>query len=286
METPVKIKDPSGKESHVLGLPFPEDYKDTLGISASELARRWEPRLESVASEQITRDMLQLALTGNLFSIHQWWLDHEEEVKDRWFVAFWPVVLMLATAQGNALLTSFGVSLSLSSIYTERWAHSFLDEMNDFIYDTTSSMLKELIARAEDEQWSPTLLRDRIMMVYDQWLHGNLTPDDFDWLEGYRAPTQRTNLISETESILTVGMAALALYLALGVELIQWWSIEDDRRCPLCGELHGAVIDTGEPFFKPGDIFSTEGFVYEFRRTVMTPPAHVRCRCYTLPYFG
>lgn len=47
----------------------------------------------------------------------------------------------------------------------------------------------------------------------------------------------------------------------------RWFTIEDDRRCPICIPLHGQI----RPF---KDSFSSLGF------TGLGPPAHPRCRCF------
>lgn len=54
-----------------------------------------------------------------------------------------------------------------------------------------------------------------------------------------------------------------------GVRVIkQWWTNNDDRVCPICGPLHGDVVDV-DKLFIGGD-----GVEYE------KPPAHVFCRCW------
>jgi len=284
--------------------------------------------------------------------------------------------------------------------------------MNDFIYATTADNLRVLIEQANDEGWDLRTLRDRILLIYDQWINGNLdAEEDFGWFNR-RAPVQRTTLISETESILTVSMAALALYQLLGIELVQWWTMLDERvcfpentmvltkngerpiqnvksgdfvktrrgwnkvtgtskrlysgpmtsintgnrslsatsdhpvwkqeygwlpicnfeigdrvqtiddelseiidivdfrlsdyvydltidgahefyangilvhNCPWCGELHGTIVSTGQSWFSVGDVLDVSGAMLVFSRTVFSPPAHSRCRCFLLPYFG
>jgi len=272
--------------SNVLGIPIPEDFKDAIGMAADNLASSWETRIGQVATEQLTEDMLMLALTGNLFTIDQWWIDNEEDIKDRWNRAFVPILIMLAMAQGAALCASLGITITLSYIYTDAWATGMISEMNDFIYATTADNLRVLIEQANDEGWDLRTLRDRILLIYEQWINGNLdVEEDFGWFNR-RAPVQRTTLISETESILTVGMAALALYLALGIELTQWWSIPDERRCPWCGELHGTIISTGEPWLSAGDVLDVSGAALIISRTVLSPPLHCSCRCFIAPYFG
>jgi len=405
--------------SNVLGIPLPEDFKDAIGMAADNLAASWETRIGQVATEQLTEDMLMLALTGNLFTIDQWWIDNEEDIKDRWNRAFVPILIMLAMAQGTALCASLGITITLSYIYTTAWATGVVSEMNDFIYATTADNLRALVEQANDEGWDLRTLRDRILLIYEQWINGNLDAgEDFGWFNR-RAPVQRTTLISETESILTVGMAALALYQLLGIELVQWWTMLDERvcfpentmvltkngerpiqnvksgdfvktrrgwnkvtgtskrlysgpmtsidtgnrslsatsdhpvwkqeygwlpicnfeigdriqtiddelseiidivdfrlgdmddipspyvydltidgahefyangilvhNCPWCGELHGTIVSTGESWFGVGDVLDVSGAMLLLSRTVFSPPLHVKCRCFLLPYFG
>lgn len=266
-------------------LPLPEDYKDTIGVSASELAGRWEDRLQSIAASQLTEDMLFLAISGDLFNITQWWRDHEEDTKERWMRALIPVLIILALTEGQALSSSFNITITLTTIYTDSWARSFLGEMVDFIYDTTLGMLEHIMAIAERDNWSLRTLRDRIMLLYDQWINGNISSSEFDWLEE-KLPGRRADIIAQTLSILTVGMAALALYQILGIEYCQFWTQLDERVCLWCGELHGAVVETGQPFFTNGETMVVNGNGLELHRTVLTPPLHIRCRCFLLPFWG
>ena len=49
-----------------------------------------------------------------------------------------------------------------------------------------------------------------------------------------------------------------------------WWTNNDDRVCPICGPLHGMVVDIQGGFTTEED--KAEG--------IPTPPAHVLCRCW------
>jgi hypothetical protein len=47
----------------------------------------------------------------------------------------------------------------------------------------------------------------------------------------------------------------------------EWSTAADDLVCPICGPLHGARAEIGEPYLSPtGEQFDG-------------PPAHVSCRC-------
>jgi SPP1 gp7 family putative phage head morphogenesis protein len=74
------------------------------------------------------------------------------------------------------------------------------------------------------------------------------------------------------------------------VKGVEWDTVEDDRRCPYCAEMHGKTISKGDVFFEKGDSLTVDSpesgnpitlkFGFE---TIKHPPLHPNCRCQLIP---
>ena len=71
----------------------------------------------------------------------------------------------------------------------------------------------------------------------------------------------RAEMIAVTEMTNVIGAASQAQYAAQGLGQWQWATAEDDRVCPICGELDGQIFPMSTAF----------------------AAAHSRCRCWNLP---
>ena len=67
---------------------------------------------------------------------------------------------------------------------------------------------------------------------------------------------------------------------------MMWQTARDERVCPMCGPLHGTIVDLdGGWTFSPEMLANNPELAKAVRApmTVMTPPGHVSCRCYLKP---
>lgn len=86
------------------------------------------------------------------------------------------------------------------------------------------------------------------------------------------ATTSRANMISRTEVLRATNFATEEAYIQSGVvEGKEWLTAIDERTCPSCGELDGAIIPLNKSFN------SSEFGKVDF------PPLHPYCRCTTIP---
>lgn len=77
----------------------------------------------------------------------------------------------------------------------------------------------------------------------------------------------RTNMIARTELIRSSNLGALAVY-ERNKDILKGWTLKasnDDRTCPICGDLDG------------------QNFTFESGR--IPPPEHPSCRCTAIPWF-
>lgn len=80
----------------------------------------------------------------------------------------------------------------------------------------------------------------------------------------------RAQLIAQTESTRAFAEGNTMAWKAQGIEARKWFTVRDERVCPVCGGLHGQVARMNEAFqAKAGPI--------------QNPPAHPGCRCYVQP---
>lgn len=79
----------------------------------------------------------------------------------------------------------------------------------------------------------------------------------------------RARIIAATETTRAYAQGNLITWGAAGViNKVRWYTANDERVCPICGELNGKETALGENF--PG---------YNFN----SPPAHPNCRCWIQP---
>jgi len=84
--------------------------------------------------------------------------------------------------------------------------------------------------------------------------------------KAHRRDFYRTQMIARTEILRASNLGSMAVFEANRDILNgwEWLATEDERTCPICGELDGKVFSFDD-------------------RKQPPPPAHVQCRCTTLP---
>jgi len=88
--------------------------------------------------------------------------------------------------------------------------------------------------------------------------------------------------IVRTELTRTSNVGAKKRYLASGLKYVQWNTAIDERVCPICGDLHGKVIEFGENFTQ---YLTGIGQKQNKGKIITMPPAHPNCRCGLSPAF-
>jgi len=209
--------------------------------------------------------------------------------KDNWRKTFVPVVSGLIVDRATQLNAEFGMEFDVYNVLTSEFLDSYLMPFTEEIIDVTDNMMSQVFRQAMEEGWSIPTMQKHLEEVFGQWMGGDLSPEDFAWFE-QRMPAYRRENISRTESIRASGRAADMLYNGWGIQLKQWYSAIDERRCPWCAEMHEKIIKVGDSFWKRGDTMAVEmedgkqqtmKFDYE---DVISPPLHPMCRCTLLPY--
>ncbi|MBD5603543.1 MAG: minor capsid protein [Candidatus Eremiobacteraeota bacterium] len=133
------------------------------------------------------------------------------------------------------------------------------------VANAEKASLKALIRQAfEDGLVLPELARD-IREHFDDGVHrigrdGSERTVDVDaW----------SLMVARTETARAQNAGTLDGYRSAGLSRVIWVTANDERVCPICRPLDGAVADLGEPF--PGTDFNAG-------------PAHPNCRCTLVAY--
>lgn len=67
---------------------------------------------------------------------------------------------------------------------------------------------------------------------------------------------------------------------------MMWQAAKDERVCPICGALHGTIVDIDRGWtFTPEMLAQNPELERALRnpQSIRRPPAHVGCRCWTVP---
>jgi SPP1 gp7 family putative phage head morphogenesis protein len=141
----------------------------------------------------------------------------------------------------------FGFDWTLAHIPARDWAIAYTDQVLEQIAQVTARGVGQSIGR---------------------WLeNGEPLQSLIDDLQPYFGP-DRAARIAATEITRAMAEGSEAAYKESGVVQEQEWaSSMDERVCPICSGLTGKRRKFGEPF----------------SLGIAKPPAHVNCRCWTLP---
>lgn len=127
---------------------------------------------------------------------------------------------------------------------------------------------------ADDLEWS-----DRLANDVDQWCYnvagdikrGMLRRDNIDdvleMIDGRFATMERVlKGLGITETTAVGSIARKAIFKELGIGKYRIFTIPDERRCEVCGSMHGLVFPMSS--YEPG---------------VTASPFHTHCRCFEVP---
>lgn len=125
-------------------------------------------------------------------------------------------------------------------------------------------------------------VQDRAVKLIDQWIKGG---EPLDALVQKLNPVfgpDRARRIAVTEVTRTYAAGNLAAWKSTGLVTAKvWQTAVDERVCPICGPLHGQVVEI-EANFSLADAALPPGFRPE-EMIYMMPPAHPNCRCWLKP---
>ena len=133
-----------------------------------------------------------------------------------------------------------------------------------------------MLAQAQEEGWAIPTMQSHLSDTFEQWMGGDLSPEDFAWF-AERMPPYRTEMIARTETIRSSNAGSTQIYKDWGVQKHEWLATLDDRVRPDHLEANGQIVKVGEPFDVSGEMLEYPG------DPVGDPGNTINCRCTTVP---
>jgi len=129
--------------------------------------------------------------------------------------------------------------------------------------------------------WSIPTLQDHIGEMFDQWMQGGDTSEDWDWYDA-RMPAYRLEMIARTETMRASNYGNLNLMSDWGIEKKEWLATADQRT----RDTHLAAWDeySGDGAIPIDEAFIVGGAHLDYPGDPSGPPEEtINCRCTTLP---
>lgn len=199
-----------------------------------------------------------------------------ENEGDSWRNAFVPVVLGVGEAQGKALATTFGLTFNVDQWRSGEWLDTYTLQFAQDINQTTKDTLKEVFQQAQVEGWSIGQMQSNINVLFDQWMHGGKTAEDFTWYTA-RMPAHRTEMIARTETLRSSNAGAMGLYREWGAQQKQWLATNDDRTRDAHWSVNGQTVGIDAQFDVGGEKLDYPG------DPSGSPENTINCRCTSIP---
>ncbi len=270
---------------------FTPEAKANLWKAIDAIATSWEQRFAEATETCFERDKRELLALLNEYKSKALerketinWVAYSldvakylrENANGLWRETFVPLMQGVMRDQAKHWETALGTQFDVENLWRSEWFTHYQLVFAQDINQTSSNELSELLQQASREGWSIETMSKRMGQVFRQWQQGDLTPEDFDWIE-QRKPQFRRDNIARSESMRAANASNLAIYAEYGAPGSEWYATMDNRTRPEHMAAHGQIRKLGEPFdvggeklIYPGDPNGSAGNTCQ-------------CRCTTLP---
>lgn len=205
-----------------------EDWEERYGDEANVMFAE-ELRTITAMLNETQKAAYRLKQTPNwdvlIKMIEEW---YAETQPDNWREAFVPLINGTMVDAGDEWSTTLGITWDVRNLEGEAWFQEYMLEFADPITTTSSDEVKALLAQAQAEGWTIPETEKRLDTLFQQWMEGDLTPEDFAWMEA-RMPAWRREAIARTETLKAANQGTLNLGKAWDVEKKFWIGTFDDR---------------------------------------------------------
>lgn len=207
------------------------------------LAVSWESRFATAAETAFDQDKREvLALVNEAgrearsrkATIDWRWLDVAVKAYldaaglGLWRSTFVALIEGIMVEAGREWAATLGIQFDIRNLEAEAWFQEYLLQFAQPILATTADDLHAAIALGLDEGWSIRQMQDRLGQIFEQYMSGGLSAEDFAWFEA-RMPAYRRELIARTESMRAEAAGTFELAHQWGVEKKAWLAALDDR---------------------------------------------------------
>jgi uncharacterized protein with gpF-like domain len=198
--------------------------------------------------------------------------------KETWRQTFVPLIQGVITDQAVQWGTNLGLAFDVENLLASQWFEDYTLKFADPISQTTSDGVSEVLQQGMREGWSHDRMSQRLGQMFQQWATGNLSAEDFSWLEA-RAPQNRRDIIARSESMHASNAGSFELFRDYGAQKKEWLATQDSRVREAHLSANGQVVPMDQPF-------QVGGFhlMYPGDSSLGAPLSQtIQCRCVVLP---
>lgn len=236
--------------------------KTAVSDAVRALLDEWTTAFETASTEAFQTDLKECkALIGEAkkAAIHKAsmirWTELQGTIADyfktnavtNWQDTFIPVLEGMMIDVGKEWAQALGVAFNVRNLRAEEWFMDYVLKFAQPINETSSGVIHDVIGQAMAEGWSPDELTKRLGSVFDQWMTGELSAEDFEWLE-QRMPDFRRELIARTELTHAANAGTHSLGKEWGAKKHSWLATGDDRTRDSHRNASGQSRNIDEPF--------------------------------------
>lgn len=197
---------------------------------------------------------------------------------ENWRALFLPLIRGTVTAQGKSWASILGMQFDTQNLEARDWYNNYMLEFAQPINETTLKEIATILNQAQAEGWSVPEMQKHLTTLFDQYISGNLSAEDFAWYAN-RLPPHRTELIARTETIRASNAGSMEVFTAWGVQMKEWLTTLDGRERETHRELDGQIKAINQSFVVPSN-----GVSLRFPGDPFAPIGETaNCRCTVLP---
>ncbi|MGD8499943.1 MAG: phage portal protein, partial [Phycisphaerales bacterium] len=207
------------------------------------------------------------------------------EAGDNWREAFLPVMAASIQAQGEIWAAELGMAFDVENLMAQQWFQDYTLVFAQEINQTTLDALDVMFVQAQAEGWSIPDMEGHLETMFQQWMFGDLTSEDFDWYDE-RMPLWRRELIARTETMRSSNGGIFHLFESWNVPMKEWLSAFSPTTRPEHAEAGTRYMEGGNPGPIPmGQAFEVGGERMMFPGDPSASVGNVaNCKCTVLPY--
>lgn len=270
-----------------------EEEKAAIWLKQDSISESWEDRFGDAAAEAFDKDrraILAIVEEAKEKALRRKatidWLALSPDITayltdsslQGWRNTFVPSMSGLIRDTGDYWSTELGMAWDVRNLLGEQWFADYTLVFAQPINETSSNVIQGVLAQGQAEGWSIYKMQENLGTLFDQWIQGDLSPEDFEWLED-RMPPYRRELIARTETTRLQAAGSRALYKSWDIEKKEWLATPDDRTRPSHKTANGQIRDMDEPFKVGGFKMQQPGDM-----TLGAPISEAgNCRCTILP---
>lgn len=275
-----------------MGKGLSKEARDNIWIATDRIALSWEPTFSWRAGEMLESDKRELMVV--IEGVKEKSLRQKATVDwpgagpdivqalvnagDLWRKVFTPLLLGIISDNDKQWAAAYGIRFDVANLQSQKWFEEYTMQFAQPIMATHEEWLSTMMQQATREGWSIDTMKNRMELLFRQWIDGDLEPEAFDWVAN-RMPNHRREIIARTESMRAANTGGFRLLQEWGAKSIEWVTTIDGRERPTHHNADGQQVKTGEPFTVGGS-----KMMHPHDSSLGAPIEEIaQCRCTIVP---